>query len=102
MIVWGIAAMHHGSIRKTDDLDVCPRWSRENLDRLGAALSELGAELAVAPGETVPVPVIDGVLLSRMEIGRYDAAVWLRGERGGLVWRTASSRGIKPRERGRA
>jgi hypothetical protein len=63
--------MHHGSIRQTDDLDVCPRWSRENLDRLGTALSELRAELAIAPGETVPVPVIDGVLLGRMEIGTW-------------------------------
>jgi hypothetical protein len=63
--------MHHGSVRQTDDLDVCPRWSPENLDRLGRALSELHAELAIAPGETVPVPVIDGVLLSRMEIGTW-------------------------------
>jgi hypothetical protein len=39
VIVAGIAAMHHGSIRQTDDLDVCPRRSRENLERLGAVLS---------------------------------------------------------------
>jgi hypothetical protein len=50
VIVGGIAAMHHGSIRQTDDLDVCPRWSQENLDRLSSALSELRAELAIAPG----------------------------------------------------
>jgi hypothetical protein len=69
VIVGGIAAMHHGSVRQTDDLDVCPRWSPENLDRLGRALSELHVELAIAPGETVPVAVIDGVLLGRMDIG---------------------------------
>jgi hypothetical protein len=71
VIVGGIAAMHHGAIRQTDDLDVCPRWSRDNLDRLAEALCELRAELAVAPGETVPVPVIDGVLLGRMEVGTW-------------------------------
>jgi hypothetical protein len=67
--------MHHGSVRQTDDLDVCPRWSPENLNRLGRALSELHAELAIAPGETVPVPVIDGVLLARMEIGTWQTRV---------------------------
>jgi len=79
VIVGGIAAMHHGATRRTDDLDICPRWSAENLDRLAAALRELGAELAVAPSETIPVPVIDGVLLGRMEVatwqtrfGRFD------------------------------
>ena len=76
MIVGGIAAMHHGSVRQTDDLDVCPRWSPENLDRLGRALSELHAELAIAPGQTVPVPVIDGVLLGRMEIGAPGRPAW--------------------------
>ena len=39
VIVAGIAAMHQGSIRQTDGLDVCPRRSRENLGRLGAVLS---------------------------------------------------------------
>ena len=54
---------------------MCPRWTAENLDRLARVLSELGAELAIGPGETVPVPVIDGVLLSRMEIGTWQTRV---------------------------
>jgi hypothetical protein len=33
VIVAGIAATHRGSIRQTDDLDVYPRRSRENLER---------------------------------------------------------------------
>ncbi len=33
------------------------------------------AELAIAHGETVPVPVIDGVLLGRMEIGTWQTRV---------------------------
>jgi hypothetical protein len=54
VIVGGVAAMHHGATRRTDDLDICPRWSAENLDRLAAALRELGAELAVAPRRDDP------------------------------------------------
>ena len=71
VIVGGWAAIQHGAVRRTDDLDICPEWSRENLGRLGAALRELGAELAISPSNTVPVPVIDGVLLSRMQIGTW-------------------------------
>ncbi len=71
VIVGGWAAIQHGAVRRTDDLDICPEWSRANLDRLGAALRELDAELAISPGKTVPVPVIDGVLLSRMQIGTW-------------------------------
>jgi len=71
VIVGGWAAIQHGAVRRTDDLDICPEWSRANLDRLGATLRELGAELAISPGNTVPVPVIDGVLLSRMQIGTW-------------------------------
>jgi hypothetical protein len=71
VIVGGWAAIQHGAVRRTDDLDICPEWSRENLDRLGAVLSGLDAQLAIAPGETVPVPVIDGVLIGRMEIGTW-------------------------------
>jgi hypothetical protein len=71
VIVGGWAAIQHGAVRRTDDLDICPEWSRENLDCLGAVLSGLDAQLAIAPGETVPVPVIDGVLIGRMEIGTW-------------------------------
>ena len=46
VIVGGWAAIQHGAVRRTDDLDICPQWSRENLDRLRAALSELDAQLA--------------------------------------------------------
>ncbi|MGO9956254.1 MAG: hypothetical protein ACLP50_09790 [Solirubrobacteraceae bacterium] len=49
------------------------------------------AELAIAHGETVPVPVIDGVLLGRMEIGTWQTRVGrfdiLRG-----IPKTATSR----------
>jgi len=53
-------------------MDVCPAWDRENLDRLAQALRELGARLSGddAPPEGLAVP-IDGVMLSRMEIGTW-------------------------------
>ena len=71
VIVGGWAAIQHGAVRRTDDLDICPEWSRANLDRLGVTLRKLDAELAISPGNTVPVPIIDGVLLSRMQIGTW-------------------------------
>jgi hypothetical protein len=40
------------------------------IDHLAIAAG-LSAELAISPGSTVPVPVIDGVLLSRMQIGTW-------------------------------
>lgn len=69
--VGGWAALQHGARRLTDDLDICPQWSADNLERLAAALRELGAEILIAPGETVSVPAVDGVLISRMEIGNW-------------------------------
>ena len=71
MIVGGVAAGIHGATRVTEDLDICPEWSEPNLGRLAAALTELRGQLSVGPDESVPVPHIDGVLISRMEIGTW-------------------------------
>ena len=71
MIVGGVAAGIHGATRVTEDLDICPEWSEPNLGRLAAALTELRGQLSVGPGESVPVSHIDGVLISRMEIGTW-------------------------------
>jgi len=76
-----------------------PRWSAENLDHLAGALRELGAELAVAPGETIPVPGIDGVLLGRMEVGTLarpgsvtsSLSCWMRENAGRVAARVGSS-----------
>ncbi len=43
--VGGLAAQWQGAQRPTQDLDVCPAWDRENLDRVASALRELGARL---------------------------------------------------------
>src|SRR3954463_1557545 len=44
VIVGGLAVAAHGVVRATRDLDLVPEPSAENLDRLAALLSELGAE----------------------------------------------------------
>ncbi len=71
MIVGGIAATQHGATRTTEDLDICPRWTRENLDRVAEVLMEFEARIAISPTESVPVPLIDGTLISRTEIGTW-------------------------------
>lgn len=45
VIVGGLAAVAHGSTLPTEDVDVVPARDRNNLDRLAAALRELGARL---------------------------------------------------------
>jgi hypothetical protein len=67
--VGGLAAQWQGAGRPTKDLDVCPAWDHENLDRVARALQDLGARLKIADSspEGVAIP-IDAVMLSRMEI----------------------------------
>jgi hypothetical protein len=67
---WG--TLQHGATRLTQDLDICPRLTTENLERLAAALTDLHAELQITPEETVPVPISDGRLLSQMQIGNWN------------------------------
>lgn len=47
--VGGVAGQLHGARRLTKDLDVCPAWDSENLERLAAALQELDAVLRLRP-----------------------------------------------------
>jgi hypothetical protein len=50
VLIGGLAAAAHGSTLPTEDIDVVPARDRSNLDRLAAALAELGARLR-AEGE---------------------------------------------------
>jgi hypothetical protein len=45
VVVGGFAAVFHGAAHLTTDLDITPEQSRENLDRLSAALRDLGARI---------------------------------------------------------
>lgn len=64
VLVGGLAAVAHGSSLVTTDVDITPDRRPENLDRLAAALRELGARIRTASEpEGVPFPV-DGAFLS--------------------------------------
>jgi len=43
VLVGGVAGVAHGATRVTTDIDICPAWDRENLSRLSAALTAMGA-----------------------------------------------------------
>lgn len=45
VLIGGMAGSAHGSPSITEDLDVCYQREKENLERLAAALQELGAKL---------------------------------------------------------
>jgi hypothetical protein len=47
LIVGGFGAQAHGAHRQTLDIDLVPRSTDENLERLAAALRELGSRLRV-------------------------------------------------------
>jgi hypothetical protein len=68
VIVGGVGARLHGASRMTYDLDLCPGWEPANLDRLAAALRELGARLRDLPPD-VEFPPITRKTLHEMMIG---------------------------------
>jgi hypothetical protein len=51
VLIGDLAAIVHGSARATFDLGIAYRRSNENLERLAAALQELGATLRGAPAD---------------------------------------------------
>ena len=48
VLVGGMAAVAHGSTLPTEDVDITPSREPDNLDRLAAALDELGARIRTA------------------------------------------------------
>ena len=70
VLVGGVAARLHGASRLTWDLDLCPAWEPDNLDRLAAALRELDARLRDLPSD-VEFPPITGRTLREMNIGTW-------------------------------
>jgi hypothetical protein len=58
VLVGGAASQLHGaSIPRTRDADIVPSQRQDNLDRLAAALDEMGARLWVGPSEPEGVPM---------------------------------------------
>lgn len=74
VLVGGLAARALGAQRPTTDVDVCAQWTTENLDRLAAALRELGAGLRVeGSDEPFPVPV-DARMIAQLELSTWRSA----------------------------
>jgi hypothetical protein len=68
VLVGGVAAAAHGSTLPTEDVDITPSRSRANLDRLAAALRELGARIRTEDDpEGVEFP-FDGRFLAAMPL----------------------------------
>lgn len=55
VLIGGLAAVLHGAPHVTTDVDVVPEEAKRNLERLSAALEELGARIRVT-GEPHGVP----------------------------------------------
>jgi hypothetical protein len=86
----------HGAERPTKDIDLVPKSSGENLDRLAGALGEVGAYLRVeglTDDEARALPVqLDAAALDRMEVstwrtdaGDLDVLIGLRSAAGERV-----------------
>ena len=75
VLVGGLATQAHGAARATQDADICPEWSNENLARLAACLTELGARLKIGEGsiETLEIE-IDARTIHSLEIGAWRTA----------------------------
>lgn len=75
LLVGGVAAIAHGATRPTMDLDCLARRSRQNLERLAAAMRELNARLRVAglsDEEAAELPAkLDSDTLARLEISTW-------------------------------
>jgi hypothetical protein len=66
VVVGGVAVIVQASPRFTRDLDICYANDQENLDRLGAVLTELGARLRGVEEDVPFVP--DGRMLRRAQM----------------------------------
>jgi predicted nucleotidyltransferase len=66
VVVGGVAVIVQASPRFTKDLDICYATKQANLDRLGAALTELGARLRGVEEDVPFVP--DGLTLRHTQM----------------------------------
>ena len=66
VLIGGFAAVYHGATQLTFDIDITPQASDHNLERLSAALAEVGA-MVRTEGEAIPF-AHDGRSLGRAAI----------------------------------
>lgn len=69
VLIGGLASIYWGSPFPTEDIDITPDRERDNLDRLSAALTELGARI-----RTSAVP--EGLPFAHTGASLADAGVW--------------------------
>jgi predicted nucleotidyltransferase len=72
ILVGGLAAQAYGASRATQDADICPEWSTENLAQLAEALTELRARLKIGERSVDTLGVdLDARTLHSFEIGAW-------------------------------
>ena len=69
VLIGGLATIHWGSPFPTEDIDITPERSRQNLDRLSAALTELNAKVRTASEA-------EGLPFAHDGAGLGNAGVW--------------------------
>jgi hypothetical protein len=69
IVIGGLATIHWGSPFPTEDVDITPERSAENLDRLSSALTELDARIRTHT-------VTDGLPFAHTGSSLADAAMW--------------------------
>jgi hypothetical protein len=89
VVIGGLAVALHGYVRATEDIDIVPEQSRENLTRLWGALREIDAtptELEDLRTEEMPVAFsLDGLIprggnwALYTRLGRVDVMQWVKG-----------------------
>lgn len=65
VVIGGLAALVHGARRMTLDVDLVPRPTTENFERLARALEHLDVEAAAVDGEMQHIDPRDAVDLAR-------------------------------------
>ncbi len=68
VVIGGLAVQVHGHVRMTNDLDLIPAPSRQNMERLSAALNELGARVLNKGSEGT---AIDARMLPRATLWQF-------------------------------
>lgn len=75
IVIGGLAVQAHGHLRTTQDLDLVPEPSPDNLARLRAALAALGAR-PVGASSTAPIELpASGVLVLDTDAGGVDVHI---------------------------